>query len=205
MRLKKTITSLLLTVIFASLVLVAFPINSEKLLAYENNSFSAVIRLIVTHPVAEEEDTTPRIASEEKAVPSVYIGEERPEIVVKTLENIYEYNGNSYCANAPIFIENGRTYLGIRDIACSLGIDPLAVKWDDKTKTATISKSGSTLELTEGQTKLKMTYKGYIYYVNTDAPVQIKNDRVYLPFRVIFRQFGYTVNWDSKTRTITCK
>jgi len=151
-------------------------------------------------------DDTPVTAPADKAVPEIYSGEEaREEIVINIDSNTYLVGDNSFSANASIFIENGRTYLGVRDMAYGLGIDPMAIKWDDKTKTASISRNGATLDITQGSDIITMTYKGYIYEIKSDASAQIRNDRIYLPFRVIFQIFGYDVNWDSTTRTINCK
>jgi len=90
-------------------------------------------------------------------------------------------------------------------MATVLGVAAEAIKWNDATKTATISKSGATIEVTQGSNIIKLTYKGYIYTIQNDVSAINKNDRIYLPFRVIFEFFGYEVNWDNETRTITCK
>jgi len=156
-----------------------------------------------------EEDTTPVVAPqariEQYGIPTVYIGENKPEIKVLTLSDTYQSEDNSFSAVAPIIIEQNRTFLGIRDMATVLGIAPEAVKWNDKTKTATISKSGATIEVTQGSKNIKLTYKGYIYTIENDVSAINRNDRIYLPFRVIFELFGYTVDWNNETRTITCK
>jgi len=141
---------------------------------------------------------------EVNGVPTVFVGEHN-DIKIKIDENIFSVNTTDSSAIAPMFIENGRTYLGVRDIADALGVDPMAIKWDDGTKTATISKSGAIVEITQGSSVIKLTYKGYIYEVESDASALIRNDRIYLPFRALFQIFGYTVEWDNATRTITCK
>jgi len=160
-------------------------------------------------PAAVEEDTAPVVATAERiekyGIPKIFIGDDRPEIKVLTDFDTYEYNENQYSAEAPIIIENGRTYLGLRDIAYSLGIDPMAIRWNETIKTASISKSGSKIELTEGSSEMIITYKGYIYTQEIDSPAFIRDGRIYVPFRAIFEAFGYSVNWDNETRTITCK
>jgi len=121
------------------------------------------------------------------------------------LSDVYQSEDSSFSAVAPIIIEQNRTFLGIRDMATVLGVAAEAIKWNDATKTATISKSGATIEVTQGSNIIKLTYKGYIYTIQNDVSAINKNDRIYLPFRVIFEFFGYEVNWDNETRTITCK
>jgi len=166
--------------------------------AYPNNYITISASYVL-------EDNTPRIAPAEKAVPKIYVGEDRPEITVLTLSDTYITENKTFSASAPIIIEDNRTFLGIRDMAYALGIDPMAIKWDEATKTASITKSGATIEVTQGSNIIKHTYGGYIYSVNSDVSAINKNDRIYLPFRVIFQLFGYTVNWDNDTRIITCK
>lgn len=150
-------------------------------------------------------DSSPVLAPQDKKIPTIYIGDNKPEITINILENKYISGDNTKSARAPIIIENGRTYLGVRDIAYALGIDPMAIKWDSKTKTASISKAGAVIEVTQGSKDIKITYGGYVYTKTSDASAIISNNRIYLPFRLLFQIFGYTVNWDETTKTITCK
>jgi len=152
-----------------------------------------------------ETASAPVAAPAEKTIPTIFVGENKGEIKVLTLSNTYMNEDNTFSAVAPIIIEENRTFLGIRDIAEVLRIPQEAVKWDDKTKTASITKSGAIIEVTQGSKMIKMTYMGYIYTILNDVSAINRNDRIYLPFRVIFELFGYSVNWDNETRTITCK
>jgi len=151
------------------------------------------------------DNSSPVVAPTTKTIPTVFIGEDKPIIKVLVDNSIYSSGDTSYSSKIPVIIENGRTYLGLRDMAKVLGVAPEAIKWNDKTKTASISKSGATIEVTQGSSEIKLTYGGYIYTKKSSTSAINRNDRIYLPFRVLFQIFGYTVDWDGTTRTITCK
>jgi len=183
-------------------------LDNNKVVSDYYTYFTVTVTKDVPAPIIVEETKAipvPEPVLERNGIPVVYIGEDKDEIKVEVDIDTYINGESIFSANAPIFIENGRTYLGVRDMAYALNIDPMAIKWNDETKTATISKSGATIEVTEGSDIIKMTYKGYIYEIPTDASAKIKDGRIYLPFRAIFELFGYEVNWDNETRTITCK
>ena len=106
-----------------------------------------------------------------------------------------------YAAESPAFIENGRTFLGVRDIGTAIGA---AVEWDQDTQTATISKDNVTVKVTVGSDEIAVTKGGVTTSVPTDAAAVNKDGRVYLPFRVLLEAFGYTVTWDDATQSIIC-
>jgi hypothetical protein len=106
-----------------------------------------------------------------------------------------------YAAESPAFIENGRTFLGVRDISTAIGA---ALDWDPDTNTATMSKDIVTVKITVGADAITVTKSGVTTQVPTDAAALNKNGRVYLPFRVLLEQFGYTVTWDEPTQAIVC-
>ena len=106
-----------------------------------------------------------------------------------------------YAAESPAFIENGRTFLGVRDIGTAIGA---TVEWDQDTQTATLSKDNITVKVTVGSDSIAVTKGGVTTEVATDAAAVNKDGRVYLPFRVLLEAFGYTVTWDDATQAIIC-
>ena len=115
----------------------------------------------------------------------------------------YIVDGKPVASTSTPFIENGRTYLGIRDMAYSMGITGEEnVKWDNATQTATITKDGITVEVTVGASAIKVTKNNVTTEVAIDAPAQNKDGRVYLPFRAVFEAFGYAVEYANGV--ITC-
>jgi len=182
---------------------------SETILVCNENNFTFDMprtSVDITATFKKKTDSSaPISAPAEKTIPTVFVGEDKSEIKVIIKDNTYITESKTFSATAPIIIENDRTFLGIRDMAYALGIAPEAVKWDSKTKTASITKSGATISVTQDSKDITITYGGYVYTKTNDVSAINRNDRIYLPFRVIFEIFGYEVNWDNATRTITCK
>ena len=115
----------------------------------------------------------------------------------------YLVDGVPMAATATPFVENGRTYLGIRDMAYSMGITgDENVQWDNATQTATITKDGITVQVTVGANAIRVTKDGVTTEVAIDAPAQNRDGRVYLPFRAVFEAFGYSVEYVNGV--ITC-
>jgi hypothetical protein len=67
-----------------------------------------------------------------------------------------------------------------------------------------MSKDIVTVKITVGADAIAVTKTGVTTQVPTDAAAINKNGRVYLPFRVLLEQFGYTVTWDEPTQAIVC-
>jgi N-acetylmuramoyl-L-alanine amidase len=103
--------------------------------------------------------------------------------------------GETVTPDAPPMIQNGRTLVPIRVIAEALGA---AVEWDEKTRTATISRDRNTLKLQLNSTKAMQNGKT----VNLDAPPAVRNQRMLLPLRFVGEALGATVGWDSTSRTV---
>jgi len=104
-------------------------------------------------------------------------------------------------AESPSFIDNGRTFLGVRDMGTSIGA---TIEWDQASQTATLTKDGVTVKVTVGATKIAVTKNGVTSEIVIDAPAQNKNGRVYLPFRAVMEAFNYTVTFDQATNSIVC-
>ena len=113
----------------------------------------------------------------------------------------YVAGNTPFAAQSPAFIENSRTFLGVRDIGNAIGG---AIDWDEETQTATVSKDNTVVKITVGADVLLVTKAGATSEVPLDAAAQIRNDRVYLPFRALLQAFGYTVEWDEATQSIIC-
>ena len=97
------------------------------------------------------------------------------------------------------FVAQGdRSMIGLRDFAGVLGC---TVDWDNE-KVAIVTKGSTTLEVPIGSKQILVNGK----QVNIDEQGTISiivNSKTYLPFRVIVESLGYTVGWDSTTKTIT--
>lgn len=91
---------------------------------------------------------------------------------------------------------NGRTMVPIRGIFETMGAK---VVWDNSTQSATCTKGGTTV---------KMTLDSPIVYVNNQpikmdiSPVMV-NDRILAPARYVAESFGYAVEWNENTSTVS--
>lgn len=91
-------------------------------------------------------------------------------------------------------ITNGRTFVPYRTIAESLGG---TVKYNEKTKTATITKGNDKIELVVG--KKTATINGKATTLDA-APVNVQGSLL-VPLRFVGESLGVWVNWDSKQST----
>jgi hypothetical protein len=113
----------------------------------------------------------------------------KKEILVKGKVNLIDV--------AP-FIDkvSGRTLVPVRFISEFLGFE---VVWDAQAKTVTIKDSSKTIILTIGNKTILINGKAY----KIDVTPLIKDSRTFVPLRFISEAFGYQVNWDAKTQTVT--
>ncbi len=101
---------------------------------------------------------------------------------------------------APIIIE-GRTLLPIRWIAEPLGAEVL---WDGNEKRVTVILGQTIIELWIGNKIAKVNGKdSQIDPNNPNVTPIILNGRTMLPVRFVAENLGCSVEWDSKTKTIT--
>lgn len=110
--------------------------------------------------------------------------------------NTYSVNNQTYTMEVTPLIINGRTCLPISYLANSLGITD--VKWDASTQTVTLKKDGKTVQLTIGQTTLKINGQDF----GMDSQPTIQQGRTYLPAVFIAESFGFNVSWDGALQAV---
>lgn len=93
-------------------------------------------------------------------------------------------------------VENDRTLLPVRSIIETLGG---TVEWNGETLTASLTYGDDMIELVINSTTAYLN--GEPQELDT-APVVI-NDRTMLPIRFIAESFGFNVEWDQETLTVT--
>lgn len=94
----------------------------------------------------------------------------------------------------PYVDENGRTMIPVRFVAEALGAD---VEWDPATRTAIISKDGTTVEITIGQKNLKVTKDGKTSTVAMDTAAVNKDGRTSVPIRFVAEALGAYVDYSN--------
>jgi len=97
--------------------------------------------------------------------------------------------------DVPPVIENMRTLVPVRAVTEALGFE---VEWDQETRTATLTKGKTTIQLTEGSSEAVVNGEK----VTLDVAPFIVSDRMMVPVRFVAEQIGLYVDWDQETRTV---
>jgi len=97
------------------------------------------------------------------------------------------------------YIKNDRTYVPIRYIANAMGIDDANILWDGVNQTVTLMKGDKVVQLKIGSQTILINGAA----VNMDVAPEITSDRTFLPARFVAQAFGFTVDWDAATQTVT--
>ena len=109
-------------------------------------------------------------------------------------------NGQAFVSEVPSFVMVDRTLVPIRFVAEGLGAE---VKWDQKTKTATLLHENKVVKLTIDSNKVllnsdtktldKNSIPKLVTFANNDS-------RTMVPVRFISEVFGYEVGWDENNQ-----
>ena len=136
-----------------------------------------------------------------KSVEKKYIVTYEPkttEIILTIGKKEIMVNGKLSLMDVAPFIDktSGRTLVPIRFISEFLDFE---VTWDATTKTVTIKDPSKTIILSIGQKTASINGNAY----EMDVAPLIRDSRTFVPLRFISEAFGYLVNWDAKTQSIT--
>ena len=94
------------------------------------------------------------------------------------------------------YVEDGTTYVPLREISNELGARSVA--WDNDKKTATVTAEGLVIIVTENQNYI--TANGRYLYV--PGLCRANDGHIMLPVRILCRAFGAYVRWDQETRAV---
>ncbi|MFC4402945.1 DUF6612 family protein [Gracilibacillus xinjiangensis] len=94
------------------------------------------------------------------------------------------------------FIQEDRVLVPVRNIFEKLGLE---ITWNAKTKTATLVKDETTMEMTIDATSVVLNGET----VKIDAPLSIKNARMFVPLSFVGENAGADVAWDHESKTVT--
>ncbi|WP_027356720.1 stalk domain-containing protein [Desulfofundulus thermocisternus] len=104
-------------------------------------------------------------------------------------------DGERLSCDAPPVTEQGRTLVPLRAIFEALGA---RVEWDDRTRTVTGIKGGTTIKLVIDQRTAYVNGKP----VTLDVPGKILSGRTMVPLRFIGESLGAKVDWNETKRTV---
>ncbi len=133
----------------------------------------------------------------------LYIYDQRGKTVVKMVidQKGMLVNGKFVPTDVPPIIKNNRTLVPIRFVTEAVGAD---VGWDPATRKVTITLDGNKVELYIGKNTAYVN--GIPRKIDPNNPKVVPiiiHNRTYVPIRFIMEAFGATVQWDSRTRTVT--
>lgn len=111
----------------------------------------------------------------------------------------YKVGGVEKTMDVAPYIKNGRTYLPVRYVAQSLGVDDANILWDAATQKVTLLKGDKVVQMTIGSSD--MIVNGVT--IRMDVAAEITDGRTMLPFRFIAQALGASVGWDEATQTVT--
>ncbi|WP_339249543.1 family 10 glycosylhydrolase [Paenibacillus sp. FSL P2-0136] len=120
-----------------------------------------------------------------------------PGVRAASVQITIELDGETLNPDVPPYITRTNvTMVPAGVISQGLGA---GVKWDQASKTATISKDNNILQLTSGKTSAIVNGAS----VRLDTSVQITQGRVMVPLRFVSEQLGLQVLWDQATKHIS--
>ena len=97
----------------------------------------------------------------------------------------------------PYIDANNRTMVPLRAVGEALG---LTVDWDNTARMAIFTSGTKTLYFPIDS---KIAHTGDGKSIQMDTTAVIKKNRTYAPVRYLAEYFGFTVNWDGKTNTVS--
>lgn len=109
-------------------------------------------------------------------------------------EKVY-IQGRKIKFDAPPVIKDNRTLIPVRAITEGLGA---TVDWDSATKTVTISRDDTVIELTLGS--YEVIVNGEVYTL--DVPAQLKSNRTFVPLRFVSQILNEQVDYNEDTGEI---
>lgn len=112
----------------------------------------------------------------------------------------YTLNGSTVTMPVAPYAKNGRTYLPLRFCGNAIGIDDANIWWDSATKTATLKKDNTIVQVKLGSQAL---YVNGVQVSTMDVAPEAKDGYTMLPIRPVLEAFGAKVTYDAATQAIS--
>lgn len=102
---------------------------------------------------------------------------------------------SSLLSDAQAILKDGSTLLPVRSVSTALGCE---VIWDNETKTASIDKDDTSVNITIGQKEITVNNKKQAI----STPAQIVNGRTYVPLHALGEALECDITWVNETKTV---
>lgn len=143
--------------------------------------------------------TTPTISEEPKVdTPTPPIQRPIQKSVISINTGTLNVGGKEVTLYTKPFISNGRTVMGVRDIALIIGIANEDIGWDAKTQTVSFKKDGKVIEMVIGKKEMKVDGK----VIPLDVAPVIVNGRTCIPVAHFARILGIKVEFNQVTKSV---
>jgi len=113
----------------------------------------------------------------------------------------YTVNNEVKTMDVEPYIKNERTYVPVRYLAYSLGVEEGSVTWDGNARKVSISKDDTDIALIVGSPIMYVNGQS----TNMDVSPEITNNRTFLPARWVAEALGAEVTWDDTTKQAIIK
>ncbi len=130
------------------------------------------------------------------------------EVRVSIGSNIISVGDAEFIVDAVPYIqhESSSTLIPLRFVAIAISGENIVnadtssiIGWDANSKTASVNAKGHTVSYTSGSNV--MTVDGKAVTMDNGVKAEIKDGRMYIPFRALGNALGVKVDWDADTKT----
>ncbi len=108
-------------------------------------------------------------------------------------------DGKTVLADPEAYIKNDRTLVPMRVIAEQLDAQ---VTWDNDSRSVHISKGDMQVDLTIDSRLIEYTIDNETIYKLSDVAPSIKDDRTFVPIRVVSNALGVGIHWDDEKKAV---
>ena len=98
----------------------------------------------------------------------------------------------------PYVNKDNRVMIPVRPVVTALGIPDDGIKWDQETKTATVTNFVNEVQITLGKDEVLVNGEPQ----KMDTAAEIKHGNIFLPARYLIEGLGYDVGWDQENRRV---
>ena len=123
------------------------------------------------------------------------------KVEVQIGSNSIVVNGTKINIDSPAYIQrsSSSTMIPLRAVSQGIVGNSDCVKWDGETKTATITYNGNEIRFTAGSNVVYIN--GQSSVMSKGVSAEIKDSRMFVPFRTLGEALGADVSWDGETKT----
>lgn len=175
-----------------------FPIEYDR-----SSGTSRPKNTVIKTPIAEE--TITKIEKLANTVFAINATEYTTEVLTLTTDESGTKSETVSTATETMdtvpYIKENRTYVPVRYLAYSLGVQEENIIWDNDARKVSITKDDTTIVLIIGSQYMYVNKKP----IKMDVSPEITNDRTFLPARWVAEALGAEVEWDDTTKQVIIK